>query len=136
MVVAEVARAGLQAQAQEAGFLINPSHGGQDSVSQGIGLVKRRMRDGTSFFTEALTQRPSVDGRVLNGESWYDRMRRYRWDEQPDETKAAKGQPLKRDDDTPDADRYMAEEADGFPGMSTADLVSAAVRKAYPRSAA
>lgn len=105
-------------QADEAGFIINPSHGGADSVTAGIGLVKRRMKDGASFYTSDLAQVPTVDGRKLNGGSWYDRMRRYRWDEQPDETKAAKGTPLKRDDDTADADRYMHEEADGFPTVT------------------
>ena len=101
--------------ASAAGFIIEPSHGGADSVSAGIGLVKRRMKDGASLYTASLAQVPEVDGQRLNGDSWYDRMRRYRWDEQPDETKAAKGTPLKRDDDTADADRYMHEEADGFP---------------------
>lgn len=105
-------------QADEAGFIINPSHGGADSVSAGIGLVKRRLKDAASFYTAELAQIPTVDGQKLNGASWYDRMRRYRWDEQPDETKAAKGVPLKRDDDTADADRYMHEEADGFPTVT------------------
>ena len=103
--------------AKEAGFIIEPSHGGADSVSAGIGLVKRRMHDKASFYTAELAQVPTVDGHKLNGDSWYDRMRRYRWDDQPDETKAARGTPLKRDDDTADADRYMHEEADGFPVM-------------------
>lgn len=101
--------------ADAAGFVISPSHGGADSVSAGIGLVKRRMHDAASFYTADLAQIPTVDGQKLNGNSWYDRMKRYRWDEQPDETKAARGTPLKRDDDTADADRYMHEEADGFP---------------------
>lgn len=105
--------------ASAAGFIIEPSHGGADSVSAGIGLVKRRMKDGAGLFTDDLRQVPTVDGVKLNGDAWYDRMRRYRWDEQPDETKAAKGTPLKRDDDTADADRYMHEEADGFPNLPT-----------------
>ena len=102
-------------QAQNMGFVIEPSHGGADSITAGIGLVKRRMSDGASFFTPDLRQRPALDGKPLSGSSWYDRMRRYRWDEQVDETKAARGVPLKRDDDTADADRYMHEAADGFP---------------------
>lgn len=101
--------------AAQAGFIIESSHGGADSVAAGIGLVKKRMHDGLSFYTADLAQVPEVDGHKLNGNSWYDRMKRYRWDEQPDETKAARGVPLKRDDDTADADRYMHEEADGFP---------------------
>lgn len=101
--------------AQAAGFIIEPSHGGADSVTAGIGLVRRRMKDGASYFTEALRQKPRDVTGPLNGDAWYERMRRYRWDDQPDETKAAKGTPLKRDDDTADADRYMHEEADGFP---------------------
>lgn len=105
------------AQAQQAGFQVVPSHGGRDSVAAGIGLVKRRLADGTLLFTDDLRQVPRLDGRRLAGEAWYERMSRYRWDEQPDETKAAKGQPLKRDDDSADATRYMVEEADGFPEM-------------------
>ncbi len=118
--------------AEAAGFIIAPSHGGADSVSAGIGLVKRRMADGAGLFTENLRQVPTLDGQKLNGDSWYDRMRRYRWDEQPDETKAAKGTPLKRDDDTADADRYMHEEADGFPnapGPAVYTLNGRAARK-------
>lgn len=92
--------------AQQAGFLIEPSHGGADSVSQGIGLVKRRMKDGASWYVSALRQRPTVDGRPLNGRSWYEAMRRYREEN---------GVIVKKEDDTADADRYMHEEADGFP---------------------
>ena len=110
-------------QAKNLGFVISESHGGTDSITAGIGLVKRRMADGASFFTSDLRQIPTLDGRMLNGQSWYDRMRRYRWDEQVDETKAARGVPLKRDDDTPDADRYMHEAADGFP-MNTGPAIS------------
>lgn len=103
------------AQAQQAGFIIEPSHGGADSVVAGIGLVNRRLQDGASFYTEELTRKPTLDGRVLNGQPWYDAMGRYRWQEQPDPDRAVPGVPIKRDDDTPDADRYMHEEADGFP---------------------
>ena len=42
-------------------------------------------------------------------------MLRYRWQQQPNPDKAVQGVPIKRDDDTADADRYMHEEADGFP---------------------
>ena len=96
--------------AQDAGFLIEPSHGGADSVAGGIILVQKRMEDAQSFFTEDLTRAPS-----LNARSWLDSMLRYRWKTQPNEERAVPGVPIKRDDDTPDADRYMAEEADGFP---------------------
>ena len=92
------------------GFHIVESHGGADSVWLGIGLQRRRMKDGASFYTEELTKAPGPNGR-----SWYESMTRYRWKEQPDEERQVPGVPVKRDDDTPDADRYLHEEADGFP---------------------
>ena len=101
--------------AQDAGFLVEPSHGGQDSVWAGIGLVNRRFADAASFYTKELTEPPMLEGRRLNGEPWYDSMTAYRWQEQPDQDKQVPGVPIKRRDDTPDADRYMHEEADGFP---------------------
>lgn len=94
---------------------VNASHGGADSVWAGIVEERKRMKAGTSWYTADLVQPPTVDGISLNGDSWYDRMRRYRWQEQPNENRQVPGVPLKRDDDTPDADRYMQEEADGFP---------------------
>ena len=96
--------------AQEAGFLIEPSHGGQDAVVGGINLQNKRFEDAQSFFTEDLTRAPSLRSR-----SWLDSMLRYRWAQQPNEDKSVPGVPIKRDDDTADADRYMHEEADGFP---------------------
>ena len=96
--------------AKDAGFLIEPSHGGADSVAGGINLQNKRIEDGASYFTEALTEPPSPNAR-----SWYDSMLRYRWKDQPDEDKQVPGEPIKRDDDTPNADRYMHESADGFP---------------------
>jgi hypothetical protein len=51
----------------------------------------------------------------MAGDAWYDRMMNYVWELQPDETKLVKGVPLKRNDDTPDADRYMHEAVDAFP---------------------
>ena len=81
----------------------------------GIGLVQRRLTDAASFYTEDLTRPPSLNRRPLNGTSWYDSMSKYRWQDQPDPDRAVPGVPIKRDDDTPDADRYMHEEADGFP---------------------
>ncbi len=39
-------------------------------------------------------------------------------DKQPDEERQVPGVPIKRDDDTADADRYLHEEADGFPAYS------------------
>ena len=104
--------------AQQAGFIITPSHGGADSVTAGIGLNKRRMKDGTGWYTPELRQIPELDGRRMNGRSWYEGMRRYRWSEDNNPNTAAKGVPLKRDDDTADADRYDAEEVDGFPAYS------------------
>lgn len=94
---------------------IVPSHGGSDSVWLGIVQERGRMKDKTSWYVPELTQKPMLDGKALNGESWYDRMRRYRWQVQPDENRSVPGTPIKRDDDQCDADRYMVEEADGFP---------------------
>lgn len=106
-------------QAQEAGFLIEPSHGGSDSVMGGINLQNRRFEDSASFYTEALTQPPQrSNGQPANGRSWYESMTRYRWDQQPNEDRAVPGVPIKRDDDTANADRYMHEEADGFPSYT------------------
>ena len=106
------------------GFVIEPSHGGADSVWNGIGLQRRRMADGASYFTEELTQSPRhADGRAMKGKAWYVRMQNYRWQIQPDEDKAVPGVPIKRDDDTADADRYMHEAVDGFP-MNTGPAIS------------
>lgn len=102
--------------AQQAGFIIAPSHGGADSVDAGINLQNQRFADGRSFYTEALTEKPKrPDGTPANGRSWYESMTVYRWADQPNEDLAVPRTPIKRDDDTPNADRYMAEEADGFP---------------------
>ena len=51
----------------------------------------------------------------MEGLAWYTRMTNLRWAQQPDEDRAVPGVPIKRDDDSPDADRYMHEAADGFP---------------------
>lgn len=104
-------------QARRAGFNIRPSHGGSDSVVAGIGLVQRRFGDGASFYTDDLTRKPVFEGRPQNGVSWYDSMSKYRWQDQPDPDRRVPGVPIKRGDDTPDCDRYMHEEADGFPGL-------------------
>ena len=138
---------------QQQGFQVLPSHGGADSVWMGINLQRRRMADGTSFFTEELTKppprggtrhpsqgggtrrpsqaggtrRPSQaggtrhpsqgggDGQPALGKSWFERMTNLRWAQPPDGDRATPGVPIKRDDDTPDADRYMHEAVDGFP---------------------
>ena len=92
--------------AVQAGFIVEPSHGGADSVDAGVGLQRRRMNDSTSWFTPELRQVPMVNGKRLHGRSWFDAMRRYREED---------GKYVKLDDDTADADRYMAEEADGYP---------------------
>ena len=102
--------------AQQQGFQIEPTHGGADSVWLGITLVRRRMQDGASYFTEELTRAPRhADGRSMKGRSWYEGMQNYRWELQPDDNKRVPGVPLKRDDDTADGDRYLHEAADGFP---------------------
>ena len=92
-----------------------PSQGGADSVWNGIVAQQRGGEDGMSYFTEELLEVPMLNGDRLNGLSWYAAMTKYRWAEQPDEDKQVPGVPIKRDDDTADADRYMVEEADGFP---------------------
>ncbi len=81
-------------------FHVVPSHGGADSVWLGIVQERKRMKAHTSYFTHDLQQPPHIGGTRLNGESWYERMRRYRWQDQPDENRAVPGVPIKRDDDT------------------------------------
>ena len=98
------------------------------SVWLGIGLQRRRMQVGSSFFVEELTRTPRfLSGEhkdtPMDGEPWYTSMQAYRWQQQPDEDKQVPGVPIKRRDDTPDADRYMHEAADGFP-MDTGPVVS------------
>ena len=101
---------------QQQGFQVQPSHGGADSVWMGINLQRRRMADGSSFFTEELTEAPvRGDGSSALGRAWFTRMANLRWAQQPDEDRAAPGVPIKRNDDTPDADRYLHEAVDGFP---------------------
>ena len=102
--------------AQQQGFQIEPSHGGADSVWTGINLQRRRFADGAGFFTEELTHAPlRPDGTAAKGHAWYERMINYRWQQQPDEDRAVPGVPIKRDDDTCDADRYLEEGVTGFP---------------------
>ena len=82
---------------------VEPSEGGSGSVLRGVALVQRMLE-------------PRGDGRPR---SWYvpelerfpERMRDYVW-EQPDARDAGVQQPVKRDDDLMDADRYMHEQAD------------------------
>lgn len=101
---------------KQQGFQVQPSHGGADSVWMGINLQRRRMADGTAFFTEELTRQPvRGDGTKSLGKPWFERMVNLRWAQRPDEDRAVPGVPIKRDDDTPDADRYMHEAVDGFP---------------------
>jgi hypothetical protein len=101
---------------QQQGFQVQPSRGGADSVWMGINLQRRRMADGTSFFTEELTKAPvRGDGTSGLGRSWFSRMANVRWAQQPDEDRAVPGVPINRDDDTADADRYLHEAVDGFP---------------------
>ena len=105
---------------QKQGFHVSLTHGGADSVWTGITAQRRRMEQVTSFFTEDLTHAPRffsgpMEGMQMDGQAWYTRMQNLRWAQQPDEDRAVPGVPIKRDDDTPDADRYMHEAADGFP---------------------
>ena len=105
---------------QRQGFNVSLTHGGADSVWHGITAQRRRMEHASSFYTDDLTQPPRflsgpLEGMQMSGESWYSRMTNLRWAQQPDEDRAVPGVPIKRDDDTPDSDRYMHEAADGFP---------------------
>lgn len=101
---------------QKQGFVVQPSHGGPGSVNAGIGLVARRFRDGTSYYSSLLEQPPGRDAAVRGAESWYTRMTRYRWKDEPgNPQQRIEPEPLKRDDDTADADRYMHEAADEWP---------------------
>lgn len=107
--------------ARNLGFTITETHGGADSVWIGITMQRRRMKEASSFFTEDLTKLPRflsgpMQGMAMDALSWYDRMVNLRWQQQPDEDRAVPGVPIKRNDDTPDADRYLHEAADGFPG--------------------
>jgi len=101
---------------QQQGFLVEPSHGGADSVWMGINLQRRRMAAGTSYFTEELTKTPlRADGTKCLGQAWFTRMANVRWKIEPNEDRAVPGVPIKRNDDTSDADRYLHEAIDGFP---------------------
>lgn len=95
---------------------ILPTSGVGGSVAAGIDLVRARMAQGSSRFTEELLSKPLFpDGRPMNGESWYKRMSEYRLILETDPNKPPKLIPLKRGDDTPDADRYLHEAIDGLP---------------------
>lgn len=103
---------------------ILPTDGSGGSVAAGIELVRKRMAQGSSRFTEELLHTPKFhDGRPMNGKSWYERMSSYRLVLVEDPNKPAKLMPLKRDDDTPDADRYLHEAVDGLP-VYTGPVVS------------
>ncbi len=76
------------------GRRIRPSQGGPDSVQWGIALVQQRLSaaEPQSYYAPTLTQFPI-------------RMREYQW-KQPGNDRL---QPLKKDDDLLDADRYCHE---------------------------
>lgn len=104
---------------RNSGFNVSLTHGGSDSVWTGINMQRRRMDEVTSFYTGDLTQTPRflsgpLQGHEMAGESWLHRMTNLRWAQQPDEDRAVPGVPIKRDDDTTDADRYLHEAADGY----------------------
>lgn len=101
---------------KRAGFHVEPSVGGAGSVTAGIDLQRARMANGTGFFTEDLMDVPKfLDGTPMNGLPWFTRMQNYRLVQQDDPNRAPKIVPLKRDDDTADADRYFVEGVDGTP---------------------
>lgn len=88
-----------------------PSHGGPGSVGVGIGLVQARLGlddfgNPGSFYTAEC-------------HAWLEEAFAYRWADAPEDPgKTVPKEPIKRNDDLMDADRYMAEEVDGFPGGS------------------
>ena len=136
-------QSGFISMAKREGFVIEAADGGPGSVMLGIGLQRRRMEIGSSFFMEDLTRipvflaGPKVEaedvGKQMSAKSWYERMQNYVWELQPDETKAVKGHPLKRNDDTPDADRYMHEAVDAFP-IDTGPVVRNRTLSGQPRA--
>lgn len=100
---------------QQSPAYVLPTDGSGGSVAAGIELVRDRMAQGSSRFTEELLHVPKFhDGRPMNGKSWYERMSNYRLVLVEDPNKPAKLLPLKRDDDTADADRYLHEAVDGL----------------------
>jgi hypothetical protein len=135
---ADKSQSGWISMARSKGFIVEPSDGSGGSVALGIGLQRRRMQVGSSFFLPELTLPPrflSGDevGQEMTGRSWYERMQNYVWELQPDETKQVKGNPLKRNDDTCDADRYMHEAVDAFPTY-TGPIVSRVTTSGRPRA--
>ena len=91
---------------QGLGFHIVQSHGGPGSVEAGIGIVADRLRVDIggpgSYYTPNMVK-------------WPMRMRAYRWQEPKTDNEQVKREPIKREDDLLDADRYLAEAVDGLP---------------------
>ena len=93
------------------GTQIRPSHGGPGSVNAGIGLVQQRLKidahgNPGSYYTAEC-------------QPWLEEAFAYRWSEAPeDPMRTVPKEPIKRNDDLMDADRYMHEEIDINPGVS------------------
>jgi phage terminase large subunit len=111
---------------QRQGFRIKPSKGGKGSVEAGIQLVSRRLDPDPngipgSFYLPELKK-------------FEHRIRMYRYDEPRDDGREQlKVEPLKIDDDLPDADRYMHEFIDfgayGTPDSGQLDAILSAKAK-------
>lgn len=84
------------------GFKVKPSKGGPKSVEWGISMVGRRLDTDASGFPGSFYL-PSL-------EKFPERMRAYRYKEDSgDDNKPVQRDPIKRNDDLVDADRYMHE---------------------------
>ena len=92
------------------GTQIRPSHGGPGSVNAGIGLVQQRLKidahgNPGSYYTAEC-------------QPWLEEAFAYRWSEAPeDPMRTVPKEPIKRNDDLMDADRYMHEEIDINPDV-------------------
>ena len=92
------------------GARIRPSHGGPGSVSAGIALVQQRLKvdahgNPGSYYTPEC-------------QPWLEEVFTYRWADAPeDPNRLVPKEPIKRDDDLVDCDRYMHEEIDVDPGV-------------------
>lgn len=113
---------------KDKGFLVEQSHGGSDSVSAGIGLVRRRLLAVTQGLTWGSYYTPEC---VL----FPRRVESYRWAEPRGDDATVKPKPVERDDDLMDADRYMHEEADGFPSIQGPAILQSRNRQGVVRRA-
>jgi hypothetical protein len=83
------------------GFKVKPSKGGPKSVDFGISMVKRRLDVDASGYPGSFY--------LPDLESFPERMKVYRYAEPRTDEDVVKREPIKRNDDILDADRYMHE---------------------------